>query len=69
MLIPFHKLVHETKVRLDDDVEPAGSDEAALETSVRVEQCVRSGFMEGGTRMVLNGGPDFGFGEGIACTY
>ncbi len=69
MLIPLHKLIHETKVRLDDDVEAAGSDEAALKTSVRMEQREESGFEGGGIRMVLYGGPDSELGEGVGCTY
>jgi hypothetical protein len=30
VLIPFHELVDEAEVRLDDDVEAAGADEAAV---------------------------------------
>ncbi len=63
MLIPLHELIHETKVRLDDDVEAAGSDEAALKTSVRMEQREKSGCDGGDTRMVLDGGADSGVGR------
>ncbi len=60
MLIPLHQLIHEAEVRLDNDVEAAGSDEAALKKSVRMEQHEEPGSERGSNRIVLDGGPDSG---------